>query len=450
MNINPLIFRAYDVRGVYGRDLTDELAEKIGSASVVFLGKKIAFGRDSRLSSPALGDAFIKGATEAGTDVIDIGLVPRGMLMFWCWKKALPGAYITASHSPKEWNGVQFMYRNGQGFSEEGNMKIRDAVLEGRLKKSKNPGSVGKIDIKEEYMKSLMEKIPKPSKKLKVLLDCGNGTAGIVAQEAFSRAGIEADVLFREPDGNFPNRESDITEDTLKKAASMAKNYDVVFAYDGDSDRLALIDSRGRLAEAEDVACLILSELMKKEKGPVVANVECSSVIDKMAARHKRGVERVRVGNTFMVQAMHDTGACFGVEKARHFVIPSIFPFDDAIAVSLFAAYAISKMGRPLSAFLDGMPKFEKSRTNIECPDDKKFGVIERVRETLSKEYGRINTMDGIRLDLDGGWVLVRASNTSPLIRVTVEAESRREHERMRDVFSGLVRREINKYKDVV
>jgi phosphomannomutase len=249
-------------------------------------------------------------------------------------------------------------------------------------------------------------------------------------------------VIFREPDGS-PNRGSDLTDETLKKAVSMAGNYDITFAYDGDSDRLALIDSKGRLAEAETIAYMILKELLKREQGPVVANVECSNIIDRIADQYNRTVNRVRVGNTFMMQTIYDNNACFGVETSGHFVIPSIFPFDDAIAVSLFAAYALSRVGKDFSEIVDGMPGFTRYRVNLECPDNKKFKVVEGIRKRLSGEYESINTMDGVRVDFDKAWVLIRPSNTSPLIRLTIEAENKDEFEKLKGKFSEIVKEGI-------
>jgi phosphomannomutase len=276
-----------------------------------------------------------------------------------------------------------------------------------------------------------------------VLLDCGNGTAGIVAPDVFRRAGHDVDVLFSEPDGRFPNRESELTGDALEKARRKSKGYDITIAYDGDADRIALIDDRGRIVEPELVASLIMSRLLKEQKGDVVANIECSNVIDSTASGFGRKVFRTPVGYAFVIKGIYRNRACFGIEKSMHFCIPHIFPFDDGIAAGLYAAYALSRSEKRLSEMVDGFPSLVKDQVNFDCPDAAKPAVMESIKQKLSGEYQKINDMDGIRVDTGVGWFLIRQSNTSPLIRLTVEAKDEKSLKSMSTRFSAMIREEI-------
>ena len=444
------IFRAYDIRGIYGKDLTDDIMLKIGNAFRRFVGDSVIVGCDHRLSSPALKDAFIRGATQAGKNVIDISVVPRGASMFWAGKTGLNTCYITASHLPKEWNGLKFVRSDGTSFTGNESMEIKRAVEHGDFYRADKPGSVAKEEIIGQYVNFLVGRIPRPGKPLKVLLDCGNGTAGMAAPELFRKMGYYAEPLFGEPDGSFPNRESEITPEALEKTLPESANYDVTFAYDGDADRLSMVDDKGRIVEPEIVAYIIMKELLKQQQGPIVANVECSKIIDKIAKEFGRDVIRSAVGYSFVIKCLHENKACFGIEKSMHFCIPSIFHFDDGIASSLFAAYAVSRLGEPLSEFVDRMPKFIQETRNFDCGDDVKFDVIKRVSEQSAKEYEKLSNLDGVRVQLDDGWVLVRASNTSPLIRMTVEADTAERFKELSEKFSSMVAQEIKNAEPTV
>jgi phosphomannomutase len=438
------IFRAYDVRGVYGKGITEETMETIGNALARFLkDDRIVVGRDARLSSRDLGEAFVRGFTKSGKGVTDIGTLPLGAGMFYAWKRKVPYAFITASHLPKEWNGVKFFHKSALGFLEEDNYRVRDLAMDGNLFIGKG-GRAEKVDtesVLEEYVGFLLSK-DRPSKKLKVVLDCGNGAAGTVAERLFSRAGFDTEVIFGDVDGNFPNRSPD-TDDPLTELRKRAKSADIGIAYDGDGDRAVMVDSKGNVLTPEQTSYIILNELLKSEKGPIVANVECTRVIDLVAGGFDREVRRVKVGHTFLMEGVQKSGACFGVETAGHYVIPSIFPADDSLAVSYYFACILSRMDSTLAGIAESIPVYPSRRINFDCSDGKKFAVIERLKERLMSEFKDVNTMDGVRVDLEGGWALIRASNTSPTIRLTIEAEREEDFERIRERFSGMVKESI-------
>ncbi|MFC2143752.1 hypothetical protein ACFLQO_00105 [Candidatus Aenigmatarchaeota archaeon] len=446
--MHPSIFRAYDIRGVYGKDITKDDVEIIGnSLARVLKENKVVIGRDVRVSSEDVSKAFINGLRRAGKDVVDVGMVSLGVGSLYAWKRKLPFAYITASHMPADWTGIKFFSSNGIGFMEEDNHKIRDLSLKGKMESP--GGEPGRIEnentekVIEEYVEFLLSKIM-PKKKMKVLLDCGNGAACVVARKLFEKAGFDVDVLFEEPDGSFPNRSPDNFEDPLTVAKERVRDFDFGIAYDGDGDRAVIIDCNGSVLTPEQTSYIILEELIQKEKGPVIANVECTKVIDLIPEKFGREVKRIRVGHTFLMDAVHRERACFGAERAGHYVIPSIFPTDDSLAVSYYFACVLSSNDSGLSEIAKGIPTYPFKRVNFECDDEKKFMVMNRIKERMMKEHENVNTLDGVRIDLERGWVLVRPSNTSPTIRLTMEGKDEQSFKEIKNRFSAIIEEEIS------
>ncbi len=424
-HVNKSIFRAYDIRGVYGKDLDEKLMERIGNAFAKGFVKDVAVvGYDCRNSSPSLKKAFIDGITKAGKDVIDVGLVPRGACLFWAWRKKYSSAYITASHLGKEWNGVKFGHPNGIEFFEEDNHRIRDMVIEDMPEEAKKAGTSREEDALKPYNDYIASKIRPAKDRLKVVVDCGNGTGGLSAPDILDALGFEVKTLFKEPDGDFPNRASEIDDKSLTTLKEEVKGAYMGLAFDGDSDRMALMDEKGRLLGPEFASHIILSELTEEAEGPIIANVECLKIMDEVARSHKRKIYRIRVGNSFMVHEAEQKKACFGVERSGHFCIPSILPMDDGIVASIYAASVLSRSGKKLSEIFDELPQYPFRRVKIDCPDEKKFSVIEALKKELSENYENVNTVDGVRVDLEHGWVLIRASNTEPIIRLSIEADN--------------------------
>ena len=436
------IFRSYDVRGVYGKDITEDIMRGIGNALGNHVRSDVVVGRDCRLSSKNLSAAFIEGVLRAGKDVTDVGEVPLGAGMFYAWREKKEYAFITASHLPKEWNGVKFFHANGIGFIEEENMKVRDAYLKGPAASGKR-GSVMKPawDVLGGYKSFLLSK-SKARKRLKVVLDCGNGMAGMIAPAIFREAGFEVEVLFERPDGNFPNRSPDQMEDPLNELRKRVVKADFGIAYDGDGDRMVLVSRLGKKLTPEQSSYFMLTEILKKESGPVIANVECTRAIDVVAERFNRPLKRIKVGHTFLMENVHKEKACFGVEVSGHYVVPSMLPFDDSLAVSLYAASVLSSRDGPLEEEIKGMPVYPFERVNFDCSDQKKFQVVEGLKKEAGR-LGKASFLDGIRVDMDRGWVLIRASNTGPTIRLTVEGETEKEKEEIKRIFSVMLERAI-------
>jgi phosphomannomutase len=441
--INPNIFRSYDIRGIYGKDIDEEIFEKIGNSFAQTVDHDIAVTRDSRLHSPKLMNAFISGAAKAEKKVVDISELPSSCALHFSTNHAMELAHITASHLTKEWNGVKFFHINGHGYSEEDNFAVRDVTLSGKFFSGRRAEAV-KEDlrhVKALYCKDVASKIASLN-DMKILVDCGNGSAGIVAKDLFKACDFNADFLFEKPDGSFPNRLSDPNADPLTELRRRMKDYDMGIAYDGDVDRVVLVSKEGKLTP-EQMSYVILSELLKTQDGPIVVNVECSRVIDEVAKKYSRPVYRVRVGYTFIMAAMKKYSAAYGIESSSHCFVPSIAQYSDVMAISMYAARVIQKSGKPLEKFVSEIPKYPMDRINLRCPDAKKFRVIEQLKKKLSAKYGNVNTIDGVRVDLDKGWILVRASNTEPVIRLTIEADDGKSVHELKEEFLPVVEREI-------
>lgn len=442
--MNPLIFRSYDIRGIYGKDLTDEIAKKIGIAVANYLKCDIAVARDMRNSSKAVMDSVVSGMLAGGRNIFDLGLLPFGPGMFYAWKRNLAFIHITASHLPAEWGGIKIFRSDGGSLIDTEIIKIRNMIFSGLH--GKGSGKVHAVDNREvlrEYTNYLVSKL-KPAKKMCVVIDCGNGMAGLVARELFSEAGFEVFVLFEELDGNFPNRSSEPTDEVLSALKKTVNNC-IGIAYDGDADRMVFVDERGRVLKAEQLAAAILMDLSKSAKGPVVANVECTRMIEDITGKLSLHLERIRVGHPYLVAESRRLKAILGVEDSGHFIVPFLLPFGDGLAVSLYTACLLSK-GRNLADIVDSLPVFHAKKMKFSCSDRNKFEVVKNLRNALAKEYKNISTIDGVRVDVAEGWALVRASNTEPIIRMTVEAVSEKGLASMGKKFTALLKNELKKF----
>lgn len=441
------IFRSYDIRGIYGKDLNEEIMEHIGNVFGQYCKGDIVLGRDARTHSKRLRDAFAMGFVKTGKNIVDVGEVSLGVGMFYSWQKSKEFVFITASHLTKEWNGVKFFHSDGMGYMENENLQIFEMFKDGKFI-SENMGEITFADTKtvaEQYKNYLTDKI-KPQRKISVALDCGNGMAGIIARRLFSDAGFITTTIFEELDGTFPNRNPEPQEDELLALKNKVKEEraDIGIAFDGDGDRILIVDDDGRKLTPEQTAYLVLKEAAK-ENGPIVANVECTRMIDDIAKGFGKTVFRFPVGHTFLVNEAKKRKACFGIEVSGHYVLPFIFPFDDSMAVALYAAYVLSKNNKSLSKIVDEIKPYPFTRLKFEVDDRKKFTVMKSLTEKLSKEYKNINTMDGIRIDFDTGFVLIRASNTSPIIRLTVEGNTEKDLEEIRGKFKKILEEEIGR-----
>lgn len=446
------IFRAYDIRGIYNKDLTVETMVKIGmglgTAMKKHNEKDILVGNDIRTSSPLFSNALIAGLLTTGAKVSNAGMSSFGVTLFGGWKMNVDvSAYITASHLPPEWNGLKLYNGEGEGYSEEQIYEIKDMVMANQFQKDEWNGlkNFENVDYKQKYIDFMKDNFSL-EKKLKVVIDCGNGSACLVAPEVLRALGIETIELYCDVDPLFPNRESEPTKENLHVLSKkvIENNADFGVAFDGDGDRGVIVDNKGRVLSADPVGIIIGKEIFSDRKGVTVANVESSMAVEKELEPIGTRVDRIPVGHTFLTREAKKRGALLGIERSGHMIMPEYFLFDDAMLIPLKMAEILAKSEKSLSNFVDDIPIFPKETFNFDCHDNIKFDVIKNLQKDFSEKYEKVNIMDGVRVDLDNGWGLIRASNTSPVIRVTVEADSNESLKDLSKLFNNALKEKIN------
>ena len=466
VKVDKSIFRAYDIRAVYGKTLDENIMKRIGAALGTFMlrrgmGKEVLIGNDIRESSPALSKAFIEGVTSMGINATDVGTTSFGVALFSGWRLDSDiTVFITTSHNPPEWNGVKFFDKNLVGFFEEDNKEIGRIVMESDFEpewKIGNKGNVKRADVKENYT-SYLKKMFSFSKPIKVVVDCGNGSASMVAPEFFySLPNLEPDVIFHKADPSFPERGADVKADNLIKLGEVVveKGADIGVAFDGDGDRLGVVDENGKLVDPDRVMVVLGRKLLEHARkegadgGDIIVNVESSMIVEKMLEPYGGNIVRIPVGHTFMGQNVIQHNAIFGGEPSCHYIIPSYLPFDDAFVTSLKLIEILSKSSLTMSELVSDIPVYPKERVSVDCEDGNKFKVIDNLKRGLSGRYDKVNTMDGVRIDFPTGWALIRASNTTPVIRLTVEATDDLELHRIRQEFLAELNSEIERVKNL-
>ena len=455
-NISKHIFRAYDIRGIYQKDITPELFYKIGMASGNFVkktlgGNKIAVGGDVRQSSPTLMDSFISGATAVGINVISTGITSFGQTLFkGCELKQDLIVFITASHLPAEWNGIKFYYGDGVGLTEQDLNKIRDLTLHEEF----NPldlekvGSVKNVDAIKSYIEFFRLRF-KFKKKIKVALDCGGASTALSAPNVFDAVGLDTIPVFCEVDPLFSKRPSEPKPENLTVLIDTVKKNrcDFGVAFDGDGDRAVIIDNTGKSLLADITGIILGKHGLDEKKGTVVANVECSKAVKEQLEPLGFSVKQIRVGHTFLTLEAKQEQSPLGIESSGHLILPGYFLFDDALVVPLKIAEILDNTEKNLAELVEQIPAYPLKREEIECPDDIKFEAMEILKQDLTTEFDDVNTLDGIRVNLNEGWVLVRPSNTSPIIRLTAEADDEAHLNQLATQFKNRLSRAIKQVK---
>lgn len=434
------IFRAYDIRGIYGKDLTEEIMAKIGEAGGTFSPGTFTIGRDFREHGAQLEEAFVSGLKKTGSNANLVGTGPLALCVFANWKmKNDVAAYITASHLPAEWNGIKFFHQNGVGFFEDENKKL------GEISSSRNfktgIGSAKKLEgMDEEYANFVAERI-KPE-RINVVVDFGNGAACLLVPKILKKIGIKSTFLFDWPDPTFSNRNPEPKPESLTALCKkvVKEKADLGIAFDGDGDRAMFVDDKGKVIMTEQSAILFLRDIMKTQRGPVVANIECSDIIEDEVRKYGENVFRIPVGHTFLVQETKRHNAVFGVEKSGHICVPKFFWFDDAIINSIYMTEIVSKMGQPLSKTVEELPTRFFERIEVVCSDQTKFEVINKIKQKATQTYENVNTIDGVKVVFPDSWALIRASNTSPILRLSIEAKNQKRLDELKKEMAKLIK----------
>jgi phosphoglucosamine mutase len=450
------IFRAYDIRGVWNKDLDPQICLDIGRGLGMLLTrdlgmKRVAVGYDVRTTSEIFHGALVAGLLSTGVDVVSVGECGFGVAMFAGWKEGLDAScFITASHLEPEWNGLKIYFGDGVGFPEENIMRIRDHVMKRDFISVEwtEVGRYSEMDYLERYVEFWKERYGPwiSGKGMKVGVDCGSGAMCHSAPYALAACGARVELISGMVDPHFRNRPSEPKPENLLelKDAVLAMDLDFGVAFDGDGDRAVVVDDKGRFLTTDRLGIIIAKALVEESEGGIVlANVESSMAIEDVLVPLGAEVKRIKVGHTFLTLEARETGAIFGVERSGHLIVPRHVLFDDAILAPLEVLRILTSKGRKLSELVDEVPQYPSDAEAFECPDNEKFQVVEKLKEELKKEFDRVNEQDGVRVDTDDGWVLIRCSNTSPVIRMTVEARNDDRLRSMMDMFGSRLREKI-------
>ena len=429
MELNDNIFRANDIRGIAFEDLTEEvvfaLGKALGTESIVRKQSDFIIGRDGRVSSPQLFEWLSEGIISTGCNVTDIGVVPSPVFYHSTFNlNSSSGAVITGSHNPADYNGFKILFNNNSTSSEE----IQS--IKKRIKEEKflsGTGNIKSLNVVESYIKEITNDI-KLHRPLNISIDCGNGAAGVVAERVYKDLGCEVEGLFCDLNGKFPNHHPDPSkpenvEDLIKSV--LENNSEIGLAFDGDADRLGVISPSGEMI-FPDMQMIIFSQhiLKKNPNSNIVFDVKCSKLLEEAILNSKGTPIMCKTGHTFIKSMIRKKGAIMGGEMSGHIFFNDRWPgFDDGV-------YAGARMLEILS-YTEGedifkaLPKLVSTpEINIETTDEEKFSIIDEFIKMSNFKDGKIIDIDGIRVEFDDGWGLLRASNTSPVLVLRFEADS--------------------------
>ncbi len=423
------IFRAYDIRGIYGKDITTETAEKIGKAFATYVnGGEIVVGYDARIGSPELRDSLISGLISSGCNVIDIGMVPTPLVYFTIshFKKD-GGIVVTGSHNPPEYNGFKLCKGTHTLYGSE-IQELKNIIDSNRFRKGN--GDVRSMDVKDIYIDFIRSKI-NLKKKLKIVVDGGNGAADGIAENLFRKLGCDTSCIYCEPNGVFPNHFPDPTVDSyLKDLIENVKkeNADIGIAYDGDCDRLGVVDDRGNIVRGDQILILFSRQVLQRMKNAkIIFEVKCSQALIEEIKKNGGVPIMYKTGHSFIKKKMRDEKSPLAGEMSGHFFFAdNYYGYDDGIFASARIVEILSNSGKKLSELIDEMPHYYSTpEIRIKCDDEEKFMIVENIREIFKDRYDIID-IDGVRIQFDNGWGLIRASNTEPAIILRFESVSKK------------------------
>ncbi len=430
------IIKAYDIRGLVDGQVTPEFTRAVGAAFAQFLIEEgephtVIIGEDMRPSSPVLAAEFAEGATTQGVDVIRMGLASTDMLYFASGKLNLPGVMFTASHNPAAYNGIKMCKSGAAPIGQEsGLLRIKELIGIGGVKVAANPGKVSKQSLLDSYVEFLLSLFPGTNKssgrRLKVVIDAGNGMAGYTAPAVMDRLNVEVVPMYFELDGNFPNHEANPIEPKNLvdlQARVKAEAADIGLAFDGDADRCFLVDENGELVNPSALTALIaVRELKAKPGSSIIYNLISSHTVPEVVAENGGTAIRSRVGHSYIKKMMAETGAIFGGEHSGHFYFAEFWRADSGMLAALYALTELSASDQKLSALLSPYNRYIASgEINTTVADT--AAALNRIRQSYSHNH-EIDELDGITVQGKGYWFNVRPSNTEPLLRLNVEADS--------------------------
>ncbi|MBK8810624.1 MAG: phosphomannomutase/phosphoglucomutase [Acidobacteria bacterium] len=444
--MNTNIFREYDIRGIVGEHLTDETVATLGRAIGTFFNRngarRIAVGFDARVSSPRFCDLLTKGFNQTGCDVVLIGRVPTPVLYHSVFTRGMDGGVmITGSHNPPDHNGFKICLGKQTLFGTQ-IQEIKGIALSGKF--AEGTGTVEEIEVLGDYCDDIFSKIELGNRKLKAVVDGGNGMGGVTAVPIYERLGVELVKLFTEPDSNFPNHHPDptVTENLQDCIAGVRESgADIGLAFDGDGDRIGVIDENGRIIWGDELMVLLSREVLKTNPGAtIIAEVKCSQNLFDDIAAHGGNPIMGKAGHSIIKAKMKETGAALAGEMSGHiFFADRFYGFDDATYAGARVLEILSKTDLKLSELLGDLPEtFSTPELRVECSDETKFDVVARIADEFAKT-NEVITIDGARIIFEHGWGLVRASNTQAILVLRFEADSEEELGRIRSKVEARV-----------
>ncbi len=429
--MDPNIFREYDIRGIVGMHLTEKSVATLGLAIGTFLrrngAKRIAIGYDARVSSPQFCDLLTKGFNQTGCDVVLIDMVPTPVLYHTVYTKSVDGGVmITGSHNPPDHNGFKICLGKATLFGSQ-IQEIKEIAFSCDFESGS--GTVETISVLDDYCRDVVSRIDLGPRKLKAVIDAGNGMGGVTAVPVYRELGVELIELFTEPDSSFPNHHPDptVTENLQDLIAAVRENHaDLGIAFDGDGDRIGVVDENGRTIWGDELMVLFSRSVLSKHPGAtIIAEVKCSQTLFDDIANHGGVPLMWKAGHSIIKAKMKETGAALAGEMSGHiFFADCFYGFDDATYAGARVLEILSKTDKPLSALLADIPKtFTTPELRVNCPDETKFHVVERIAEYFSRDH-EVITIDGARILFEHGWGLVRASNTQAILVLRFEADT--------------------------
>jgi phosphomannomutase/phosphoglucomutase len=455
--INPLIFRAYDIRGIAHKpvsnktpDLTPKTIELIGKASGTYIqrkfGKKIALGYDCRLSSPELTEAFINGMLSTGCQITKIGMIPTPMMYFAvCKFKFDGGVAITASHNPKEYNGVKLVGQGAHSICGDDLQEVLKLIQNQDFQTGE--GTIDDLNIFPAYLAHILGMV-KIERRLKIVVDAANGAAGPYIKPFFEALGCEVISLYEEPDGNFPNHEANPEKTAnMQDLATAVKEHkaDLGIGFDGDGDRVGLVDENGKHYNADLLLLLLARDLLSRKPGAkIVFDVKVSQVLIDDIKKHGGEPVMSKTGHSFIEKKMHELHAPLGGEISGHmFFAEDYFGFDDAmLAAAKLIKIAAAHNGTFSSLFSNVAKTASTQEIKSPCPDTEKFAIVEKITANFIEKYDCI-TIDGVRVNFDNeSWAAVRSSNTSPNLTIRFEAPNQ---DKLKNIIQIMLE-ELKKY----
>lgn len=460
--INPQIFREYDIRGVYQKDYDESFAEKLGFYYVRFLqselGKKeirLSVGYDARLSSPSLCHALCSGIQKAGGFIYLLDMITSPLSYFSCFHLDIDGAImITGSHNPPDHNG--FKISKGKTTIHSGEISaLKNLILSDieDLRSLSVAGGIKSYNIINDYVEKYTQEFKGKLDEVSVCFDCGNAAAGVVVPQIFKNLQLKGEVLFAEPDGRFPNHHPDPSVEknlTDLKKAVLTHKYSIGVGFDGDADRIGVVDNEGRMVTVDQFMILFAQDILKSHPGaPIIGDVKCSQIYyDKI---REFGGQPImwKTGHSLIKEKVRAEKAPFGGELSGHvFFADRNYGYDDAFYASLRLLEIINLNKLDLATYVDQLPKcFSTPELRVAVKEEEKFLIVEKLKQQLSQmqklspdiELLELNTLDGVRANITGGWALVRASNTQPAITVRFENSNATLLEHSKNIFSELL-----------